>query len=63
MNHPIIEGFSHVAIVATDLLKQEINRGGDPSSGPFRPEHHEDYGLWLRLFAGRPWPDALIMRP
>jgi teichuronic acid biosynthesis glycosyltransferase TuaG len=39
------------AIVSTDLLRQEIGRNEEAVSGPFRPEHHEDYGLWLRLFA------------
>ncbi len=38
-------------VVATALLKREIRENGDPASGPFWPEHHEDYGLWLRLFA------------
>ena len=41
------------AIVATDLLRQEIGPNEEAASGPFRPEHHEDYGLWLRLFARR----------
>jgi hypothetical protein len=41
-------------IVATDLLRQATGQDGDVDSGPFQPEHHEDYGLWLRLFSLRP---------
>jgi len=39
------------AIVSTELLKQEIGTDEEAVCRPFRPEDHEDYGLWLRLFA------------
>jgi hypothetical protein len=29
---------------------------------PFRPEHHEDYGLWLRLFKRNPPPTYGLVR-
>lgn len=46
-----------IPLSATMLARELLIPGNcavDPNRGPFIPERHEDYGLWLRLLARHP---------